>query len=43
MRAEKIQAFYTGLSGMERYFHVMQEEEFDSQQDMIISVIKALG
>ena len=43
MRAEKIQAFYSGLSGMERDLHEMQEKEFDSPQDMIRSVMKAAG
>ena len=43
LRAEKIQAFYTGLSGIERELHEMQEKEFDSQQDMIRSVMKAAG
>ena len=43
LRAEKIQAFYAGLSGMERELHEMQDQEFDSGQDMIRSVMKAAG
>ena len=43
LRAEKIQAFYAGLSGMERDLHEMQEKEFDTEQDMIRSVTKAAG
>ena len=43
LRAEKIQAFYAGLSGMERDLHEMQDQEFDSEQDMIRSVMKAAG
>jgi transposase len=43
MRAEKIQAFYAGLSGMERDLQEMQEKEFDSEQNMIRSVTKAAG
>ena len=43
LRAEKIQPFYAGLSGMERDLHEMQDQEFDSGQDMIISVMKAAG
>ena len=43
MRAEKIQAFYTGLSVMEKDLHEMQDQEFNSQQDMIRSVTKAAG
>jgi transposase len=43
LRAEKIQAFYAGLSGMERDLHEMQDQEFDSEQDMIRSVTKAAG
>jgi hypothetical protein len=31
MRAEKIQAFYAGLSGMERDLHEMQDQEFNSE------------
>ena len=43
MRAEKIQAFYAGLSDMERDLHEMQDQEFNSEQDMIRSVTKAAG
>ena len=43
MRAEKIQVFYTGLSVMEKDLHEMQDQESNSQQDMIRSVTKAAG
>ena len=43
MRAEKIQAFYSRISDMERGLHEMQDQEFNSQQDMIRSVTKAAG
>ena len=43
LRAEKVQAFYTGLSDMERVLHEMQDQEFNSEQDMIRSVMKAAG
>ena len=43
LRAEKVQAFYTGLSDMERVLHEMQDQEFNSEQDLIRSVMKAAG
>ena len=43
LRAEKVQAFYAGLSDMERDLHEMQDQEFNSEQDMIRSVMKAAG
>ena len=41
LRAEKVQAFYSNLSDMERDLHEMQDQEFNSEQDMIRSVMKA--
>ena len=43
LRAEKVQAFYSRLSDMERDLHEMQDQEFNSEQDMIRSVMKAAG
>ena len=41
LRADKIQAFYSNLSDMERDLHEMQDQEFNSEQDMIRSVTAA--
>ena len=38
-----MQAFYSNLSDMERVLHETQDQEFDSEQDMIQSVMKAAG
>ena len=43
LRAEKVQAFYSRISVMERDLHEMQDQEFNSEQDMIRSVMKAAG
>ena len=41
LRAEKMQAFYSKISDMERDLHEMQDQEFNSEQDMIRSVTAA--
>ena len=41
LRAEKVQAFYSNLLDMERDLHEMQDQEFNSEQDMIRSVTAA--
>ena len=43
LRLEKIQAFYSRISDMERDLHEMQEKELDSGQDLTRSVMKAAG
>ncbi|MCL4480307.1 MAG: transposase, partial [Candidatus Thermoplasmatota archaeon] len=43
LRAEKVQAFYSRLSDMERDLHEMQDQEFNSEQEMIRSVMKTAG
>ena len=43
LRAEKVQAFYSKLSDMERDLLEMKDQEVNSKQDMIRSVMKAAG
>ena len=41
LRAEKVQAFYSRISDMERGLHEIQDQEFNSERDMIRSVTAA--
>ena len=42
-RAERIQAFYAAVSGMETDLHSLQERGFDNPHDMMRTVISTLG
>lgn len=42
-RADRMQAFYSRLSGIEIDLKVLQDKEFDSEQDMMHTVISATG